>query len=507
MQTTNVISKEAKRGRIIVGLVVASTLVTIGGIGVHHFAVAQDSQDVQELGHAKALSTAFRHVAETSLPAVVTVKSTTKAHRVSATSNPGANPLEGTPWEDLFGDRFKDGMPGRDGYTPPRAGMGSGVIIDPAGVILTNNHVVEGADKVTIELSDGTILDAIEIHTDPRSDLAVVRVKPEGSLPAAKLGDSEDLEVGDWVLAIGNPFELSLTVSAGIISGKGRSLGLVERGTFLQTDAAINPGNSGGPLINLDGEVIGINTAIASRSGGYQGIGFAIPINTAKRIAKQLVSDGEVRRAYLGVAISPIAADVAEKLNLEPRSGVLIAKVHPGTPAADSDLQATDVITKFAGKPVSSPGELQRIVEGCDVDSTQTVTIVRDGEEREVKVVVRALPSEFGRTASAESVEEPEATQEGYADSIGLRVSELTPEVAKKLGYDNTNGVLVSQVDQDGVAFEHGITDGMVILKVGQKNVNSVEEFTAALEEETLDDGILVLIQTPNGNRFEVLKN
>jgi len=456
MQTKNVVSKEAKRGRIIVGLVVASTLVAIGGVGVHHFALAQGSQDSSELGHAKALSSAFRNVAETSLPAVVTVKSTTKARKVSSTDR-GGNPFEGTPWEDLFGDRFKDGFPGQNGFTPPRGGMGSGVIIDPAGVILTNNHVVEGADKVTIELSDGTVLDATEIHTDPRTDLAVVRVKPEGSLPAAKLGDSEDLEVGDWVLAIGNPFELSLTVSAGIISGKGRSLGLVERGTFLQTDAAINPGNSGGPLINLDGEVIGINTAIASRSGGYQGIGFAIPINTAKRIAKQLVSDGEVRRAYLGVAISPIAADVAEKLNLEPRSGVLIAKVHPNTPAAESDLQATDVITKFAGKPVSTPGELQRIVEGCDVDSTQTVTIMRDGEEREVEVVVRALPTEFGRTASQETLDAPETPEEGFAESLGMRVSELTSEVANKLGYDNTNGVLVSEVKPDGVAFEHGI--------------------------------------------------
>jgi len=384
--------------------------------------------------------------------------------------------------------------------------MGSGVIIDAKGIILTNNHVVEGADKVTIELNDGTVLVATDIQTDPRSDLAVIRVKPEHPLPVARMGDSDNLEVGDWVLAIGNPFELDQTVSAGIISGKGRSLGLIERGTFLQTDAAINPGNSGGPLVNLDGEVVGINTAIASRSGGYQGIGFAIPINTAKRIAKQLVTNGEVRRAYLGVAIAPIDADVAEKLGVKPRSGVLIAEVHPNTPAADADIRAMDVILKFAGKRVTTPGDLQRIVEACELDSTQTMTLIRDGKQRDAQVVVRALPSEFGHRAARKIERELDTPEEGYSDSIGLGVSELTADVAKGLGYDNTEGVLVSDVDRGGVAFEDGIRQGMVILKIGQIDVNTVEEFEKAMEQETLEEGILVLVKTPRGNRFMVLK-
>ncbi len=507
MLATKMALGDSRRGRVIVALLVASAIVTVGGIGVHHFAFAQDSA---ALSDAKSLSTAFRAVAQNSVPAVVTVKSTTKAKQVSSNGH-GANPFENTPWEDMFKDRFGEGFPGGNGFVPPKGGVGSGVIIDSKGIILTNNHVVEGADKVTIELSDGTVLEAKDIHTDPRTDLAVVIVEPEGSLPMAKMGDSEALEVGDWVLAIGNPFDLNLTVSAGIISGKGRSLRLVDRGTFLQTDAAINPGNSGGPLLNLDGEVVGINTAIASRSGGYQGIGFAIPINMAKQVAKQLVSNGEVRRAYLGVAIAPIEADVAEKLGVEPRGGVVIAEVHPDTPAAAAGLEAMDVVTKFAGKKVSSPSELQGIVENCDVDSTQTVTIFRNGEEQDVQVVVKALPSDFTREASMRSPQDDDdpsqSSGEGYDETVGMQVSELTDEVAKQLGYDNTQGVLVSKVDPTGVAYENGIREGMVILKIGQKNVNSVEEFTTMMEQETLDDGILVLIQTPAGNRFQVLKN
>ena len=510
MQTIHSKPGGIRRGRVLVALLLVSALVTIGGIGVHHFAVGQDSPAISEskaIYNANALSTAFRDAAKVMLPTVVTVKSTTKARRVRSSSNGQANPFKGTPWEGLFDERFKDGNNG-DGFIPPRGGMGSGVIIDSKGIILTNNHVVEGADKVTVELSDGTVLEATDIQTDPRTDVAVVHVKPEHSLPAARLGNSDSLEVGDWVLAIGNPFELSHTVSAGIISGKGRSLGLVERGTFLQTDAAINPGNSGGPLINLKGEVIGINTAIASRSGGYQGIGFAIPINTAKRISKQLITNGKVQRAYLGVAIAPIDADVAKKLGVEPHGGVLIAEVRPDTPAAAANLKAMDVILKFAGKRVTAPGQLQQIVEASELDSTQKMTIVRDGKQLDVPVVVQALPSDFGRQVSRKSENaEPRTPEEGYADTIGLGVSELTSEVAKRLGYDNsTTGVLISNVDRAGVAFENGIREGMVILKIGQNDVNSVEEFEKAMEHETLKEGILILIETPRGNRFMVLK-
>ncbi len=277
--------------------------------------------------HANSLSRAFRESAHVAMPSVVTVYSHQSAKKVKGTRGArgldgnafgGINPFEGTP----FADRFKDMIPqqpeGQDFSfrTPPRDGMGTGVIIDKSGIILTNNHVVEGADTVTVHMSDGREFKATDIKTDPQSDLAVLRIKADGDLPAAHLGNSDDLEIGDWVIAIGNPFEQEKTVTAGIISGKGRTLGASHRTEFLQTDAAINPGNSGGPLVNLTGEVVGINTAIASNSGGYQGLGFAIPINQAKWVTEQLIKDGSVHRGYLGVEIGEVSSELASQLGV-----------------------------------------------------------------------------------------------------------------------------------------------------------------------------------------------
>lgn len=279
---------------------------------------------------ANSLSRAFREAAHVAMPSVVTVYSHESAKKVKAERGErgmggqmmpfgGEDLFKGTPFEG----RFKDMVPNtpEGGFqTPPREGMGTGVIIDKSGIILTNNHVVEGADTVTVHFSDGREYKATEVKTDPHSDLAVVRIKAEGDLPAAHLGNSDDLEIGDWVIAIGNPFEQEKTVTAGIISGKARSLGM-GRGGYLQTDAAINPGNSGGPLVNLTGEVVGINTAIASSSGGYQGIGFAIPINEAKWVTDQLVKNGSVSRGYLGIGIGEIRPELAAKLGVKPGDG------------------------------------------------------------------------------------------------------------------------------------------------------------------------------------------
>ena len=238
-------------------------------------------------------------------------------------------------------------------------GAGSGVIVDPSGVILTNNHVVAGGGKVMVRLHDGREFKAVDIKTDPKTDLAVLRIKGAGPLPAARLGDSSKVEVGDWVLALGEPFGLEGTVTAGIISAKGRGLGITDREDFIQTDAAINPGNSGGPLVNLDGEVIGINTAISTSTGGYQGVGFAIPIDLAKWVGGQLVQYGKVHRAYLGVIIQPVTQPLAEQFKVKVHQGVLVTEVQPDTPAAKAGLKAGDIILEFAGKPVSSPRELQ----------------------------------------------------------------------------------------------------------------------------------------------------
>ena len=327
--------------------------------------------------HANSLSRAFRESAHVAMPSVVTVYSKESAKKVktergehgSGGNSPfsgGQDPFKGTPFEGRFKDMVPNGQDG-EGYsmqTPPREGMGTGVIIDKSGIILTNNHVVEGADTVTVHFSDGREYKAVDVKTDPHSDLAVVRIKADGDLPAAHLGNSDELEIGDWVIAIGNPFEQEKTVTAGIISGKGRTLG-INHGGLLQTDAAINPGNSGGPLVNLTGEVVGINTAIASSSGGYQGIGFAIPINQAKWVTEQLIKDGYVHRGYMGIGIGAISSEVSTKLGLQPGEGAQVSEVFPNTPAAEAKFQEGDVVTKFAGHEIHNPREVQEAVERC----------------------------------------------------------------------------------------------------------------------------------------------
>ncbi|MCA9223426.1 MAG: trypsin-like peptidase domain-containing protein, partial [Planctomycetales bacterium] len=315
---------------------------------------------------AKGLSTAFRVASEKVLPSVVTIENMPKAAVASderaapQQRNPSGdrNPFEGTPFEDFFKDRgFNFEMPPIQ--PQPRAGgTGSGVVIDPSGIILTNNHVVAGDGEVTVRLHGDREFKATNVWTDPKTDIAVVKIDATG-LVAAKLGDSDTVAVGDWVLALGQPFGLEDTVTAGIISAKHRGIGITARENFLQTDAAINPGNSGGPLVNLDGEVIGINTAISSRTGGNDGIGFAVPINLAKWVGDQLVHGGAVHRAYLGVGIQPVTATLAEQFKVKPREGVAVTEVFPSTPAAIAGLQSGDVIVEYAGVAVSSPNELQ----------------------------------------------------------------------------------------------------------------------------------------------------
>ncbi len=311
---------------------------------------------------AKGLSTAFRVASEQVLPAVVTIENEPKAVTAddNATTPPKPNPFgernpfEGTPFEDFFKDHgFNFEMP--PGQPQPHAGgSGSGVVIDPSGIILTNNHVVAGDGEVTVRLHDGREFKATNVWTDPKTDIAVVKIDAQ-DLVAAKLGNSDTVSVGDWVLALGQPFGLEDTVTAGIISAKHRGIGITARENFLQTDAAINPGNSGGPLVNLDGEVVGINTAISSRSGGNDGVGFAIPINLAKWVGDQLVQGGTVHRAYLGVGIQPVTATLAEQFKVKPREGVAVTDVFPNTPAAKAGLQSGDVIVEYAGVAVSNP--------------------------------------------------------------------------------------------------------------------------------------------------------
>jgi serine protease Do len=461
------------------------------------------------LRHAEELSDAFANAAQVAMPSVVTIRSKTKPHALArGRSVPkGENPFKGTPFEDLFDGRgFENFGPQ---ITPRREGMGSGVIIDSTGIVLTNNHVVDGADEVVVHLADGRQFKGENIKTDEHTDLAVIHISGAGTLPAAKLGDSDKSKIGDWVMAIGNPFGFEQTVSSGIISGLGRELGEGGRARFLQTDAAINPGNSGGPLINLRGEVIGINTAIASNNGSFNGLGFAIPVNTAKWVTTQLVGKGKVDRAFLGIGLEEISPELAEQLGVRHGEGVLVAEVFPKTPASEAGFEVGDVVTKFGDQKVKDHAELRGLVERVAVDTPQDVEILRNGKAMTLHVTPKALPKQFGiaerpqRSGRADSGEA--ATYED--EELGIEVADLTSDQSAALGYKGQSGVLITKVDPDKVAADRGLAAGMLILKAGKKSVKNVFDFKAAVKGESLKSGILLLVRNPKGvNAFIVLK-
>jgi serine protease Do len=460
---------------------------------------------------AKTMSLAFRRASELATPSVVKINAHTKARAVTSGRGGGnlpfrggENPFKGTPFEDMIPDLDQFDFRGQ---VPQRDGVGSGVIISTDGLVVTNNHVVAGADEVLVKLADGREFKATDIKTDSASDLAVLRLKDAKDLPAAKLGNSDDLEIGDWVIAIGNPFELEATVSAGIISGKGRELSRVRRAKFLQTDAAINPGNSGGPLVNLNGEVVGINTAIASNNGGYQGIGFAIPSNQAKWVTQQLVDRGSVERGYLGVGVQPVTADLAAELGAHRSEGAVVAQVYPNTPAAKAGLEEGDVITKFAGKPVKGPRELTELVERASIDSKETLTVLRDGKERTIPITIKALPKEevvLTDEGNEEREEQPSRSDTYRDKELGLEVANLTEAQQEQFG--DYKGVLVRNVEPESPAARQGVRPGMLVRKVGRQAVSNVEEYSKAVKKELDGNGVLLSLRTTAGNRLVVVK-
>jgi serine protease Do len=427
----------------------------------------------------------FSDLADTVSPAVVHIKVEKTVKGSGRALGPfGQNPFGGNEqFKEFFGRHY--GEQRQPEYKQP--GQGSGFIIDKSGYIVTNNHVVEGADKIKVILKDETQYDAEVVGLDPVTDIALIKIDPKKSLPTVGLGSSDDLRVGEWVAAIGSPFGLEYTVTAGIVSAKGRVIGSGPYDDFIQTDASINPGNSGGPLINMQGEVVGINTMIIA---GGQGIGFAIPVDQAKGVIAQLKSDGEVTRGWLGITIQDLKGDLAEYYGIKGKNGVMVADVVPGDPADKAGIKPKDIITEVNGKEISTSRDLTNLAAKLGVGDTANVTILRNGklEMLEVKIGKRPL------TMAAASENHREQKEGEY----GFEVTELTPEIARRFNINETSGVIVVGVAPNSKADAAGVEKGDLIIEVNRANVASVKDFKNLIDQHKSGDGISLLVKRMN---------
>jgi serine protease Do len=443
----------------------------------------------------KSTSDAFVAIAKKLTPTVVGITVTTKGKQ-------GGKDLN--EFFHFFGPDFKFKFP----EPGPEQGSGSGVIITPEGYILTNNHVVENADKdgITVALNDTRRFDAKLVGTDPTTDLAVIKIDAK-DLPAAPLGDSDELQVGQWVLAIGNPFGyLTSTVTAGIVSYIGRNIGIkrdqyaIE--DFIQTDAAINPGNSGGALVNLNGQVIGVNSAIATRTGGYEGYGFAIPINLARAVAEDLINTGKVRRGYLGVMIQTVDATMAKANGLEKAEGVLVQKVQEGSAAGTAGVKEGDVILSVDGKVVNAANELQGIIARKHPGDVVTLMVYRDGKKFEKKVTLKERNAQEETLASNEEGNDESSTESSEKalklDKLGFSVRNLTADVKEKAKVDN--GVEVVNVKTFSEAYNRGLQTNDVIVEADKRKINSVGDLKRIVESHKPGDAIMLRVKDQNGN-------
>jgi len=361
-------------------------------------------------------------------------------------------------------------------------------------LILTNNHVVGDADRVTVKLTDGREFTAKTIGTDAPSDVAVIKIEAQG-LPVLPLGDSDAMEVGDWVIAAGNPFGLTRTITVGVVSAKGRSrLGIADFEDFIQTDAAINPGNSGGPLLNLQGEAIGVNTAIASRSGGYMGVGFAIPINLVKAVEQQLVTGGKVVRGYLGIRIQELTRALAQSLHIDTAEGALVADVSKGSPAAKAGLKRGDVVVSPNGHPVQDPGQLRNIVAMTAPGTKVTMQILRENKKQELTATLGEVPGEQKAARAGEETQSPVR--------LGFKVQHLTPELAQQLGYDDTEGVVVTEIDPRSEAYQAGVRRGMVIREINNQEVSNTQKFRQAVGQAEQSKQMLLLVESQQATMY-----
>jgi len=477
-------------------IVVACCLM---GIGLFLWpAPARAAVGEKDLAPLVETSKAFTLIAREVTPTVVFIKveQTVEAGRSGAPFEFN-NPFDQYNEEffrRFFGDRLP--RPQRPREYKQR-GWGSGFIISGDGYILTNHHVVGGADKISVRLHDGRELDANLVGTDPKSDVAIIKVNEAGDLPVLALGDSDALQVGEWVMAIGNPFGLSHTVTVGVVSAKGRtSMGITDYEDFIQTDAAINPGNSGGPLINMRGEAVGLNSAIFTRSGGYMGIGFAIPINMVKAIQKQLIESGSVARGFLGVGIQDLTKELVESFGLKDTEGVLVSQVYEDSPAARAGIQRGDVVVEYEGRKVVNVGQFRNMVALTAPKTRVNLVVLREGKRNELTVELGSIekdaPATMGRGETMKK--------------LGFSVQDLTDELAQQLGYEAGEGVLVTEVEPRSPAQEAGMRQGMLIMEVNRKAVKTTQDFFEALDLSSESKRVLILLRDRQMSRYLILQ-
>jgi len=456
------------------------------------FCVGKDKADSlpknDKLTTARSLGMAFVEVAKKAQPSVVNV-TTEKTVTVKPWERYGEDFFKGSPFEDFFkGFGFSPREKGKEYRHKQRSG-GSGVIVDKEGYILTNNHVVEDADKIKIRLNDGREFTATLKGRDSRTDLAVLHIKAK-DLPVATLGDSDKLEVGEWAIAIGSPFGLEHTVTVGVISAKGRSgLGTGTYEDFIQTDASINPGNSGGPLINIDGEVVGINAMIIQPGTG---IGFAIPINMAKQILSDLIKEGKVIRPWLGISVQDLTPEMAEQFQVKEKEGVLVAQVHQGTGAEKAGLASGDIIKSVDDKTIKNTTELIKEIQKKKVGQKVKLSVVRDGKAMTIEITTSAMP------------DKPEALKEKEGEEkLGATVQELTPQLAARYRISNEikRGLVVISVEDGSPADEMGLREGDVILEINRKKIETAKDFEKAIKDISLDKGVVFRLHR-KGNTF-----
>ena len=454
---------------------------------------------------ARGAPESFADLVEDLLPAVVNVSTTQKI--AGRDSGPGFDIPEDSPFRDFF-DQFNRRRDDDEDRPRRATSLGSGFVIDASGLIVTNNHVIEGADKITVTFADDTTLEAELIGRDAKTDLAVLKVTTGKKLPFVSWGNSDRARVGDWVIAIGNPLGLGGTVTAGIISARQRDINSGPYDDFIQTDAPINRGNSGGPLFNVHGEVIGINTAIYSQSGGSIGIGFAIPSNLADGVIEQLREFGVTKRGWLGVQIQAVTEEIAESLGLEKAEGALVAGVLENSPAEAAEMQTGDVILKFDGKVVDESRRLPRMVAETDVGVTVDVVVWRDGAETNIKVRLGEL-EKFDKANLTHSEPDPEKAESRAIDELGLELSTITPKLAERYELDQEmQGVVIIDVDEDSAAAEKGLRKGDVIVEVNQEPVASPTAVADSIEDAGKNGrrSVLLLIDRDGDLRFIALR-